>query len=140
MRSAPKIGVSRVLGVSPIPRAESGRECASLRDEAKTNPGNPLNPYLNLAALERALVLACEQEELARSTRVAIEAALGKRNEGAGYIPLKVAAYDWGVSDDTVRRWAVEGRIRAEKLVGRWYVQREMPVDHAVFAEVNRTA
>lgn len=91
----------------------------------------------NSPALQRALALACEQEAITRAARAEIEAAMGRPKTPGGLIRAKTAAFDWGVSVDTVIRWVVEGKAAGFKTIGGYYVQAERPVD-AEFAE--RTA
>ena len=84
-------------------------------------------------ALERALASAIERRRLDAEEIAILQAALGRPTRVL--IRVKQAAFAWGVSDDTVYRWAAEGRIYAERTGRAVYVQEEKPVDRAEIAE-----
>lgn len=105
--------------------------CARTDEGERENPSSCVmrhgRPDPARVALERALTDIRAAKAPLEAAEAELLSALGLPATPAGMITLKQAAMDWGVSEDTVRRWAVEGRIRAEKMIGRWYVQAERP-------------
>lgn len=65
-------------------------------------------------ALERALALAREQV-------AALEAALGDAAAADSWVPVKVAAERWGITENAALKRAKRG-LGEKRLDGRWYV------------------